>query len=115
MKRFLLAAALLVASTAAIADSGIRYAALGYCQLTSLGTAVLISTCSGGIPAGATTAVLRTEAQAIRWRDDGTAPQAGVGMPLLVADPPYFYTGPLAKLRVIESTSGAKLNITFYK
>jgi hypothetical protein len=55
MKRILLAALLLIASPA-IADVGIRYTPLGYCQLTSIDTAVLLSSCSG-FPATATRAV----------------------------------------------------------
>lgn len=110
MKRILLAVAMVLATTAAIADVGIRYAALGYQQITDLSAAVALT-----VPAGATTAVIRTEAQSVRWRDDGTNPTSSVGMLMLAADQPLYYTGPLIKIKFIETTSGAKLNVTYYK
>jgi hypothetical protein len=112
MKRILLAALLLIASPA-IADVGIRYTPLGYCQLTSIDTAVLLSSCSG-FPATATRAVFIPEAQAIRYRDDGTAPTTTVGQPVAVGVT-VDYTGALSKVQVISQTSGAKLNVLFYK
>ena len=115
MKRILLGIfALLLVSLPASADVGIRYTPLGYCQLTSLGSSTLVSSCSG-FPATATAALIRTEAQSVRWRDDGTAPTSSAGQLMLAADAPFLYTGAISKLRFIETTSGAKLNILFYK
>src|SRR6185312_7382433 len=55
----------------------------GVGQITGIaGAAVLLSSVSGGIPAGATTVVVVGEAAALRWKDDGVAPTATVGMPL---------------------------------
>lgn len=113
MKRILIAVALLLASTAAFADVGIRYTPLGYCQLTSIDTSTLLSSCSG-FPATATRAVMIPEAQAIRYRDDGTAPTSSAGFPVAVGVV-VDYTGALSKVRVISQTSGAKLNVLFYK
>jgi hypothetical protein len=48
---------------------------LGYCQLTSLSSATKLSSCNGGIPAGATMAVVRTEGANVRYRDDGGVPR----------------------------------------
>lgn len=111
MKKIIaLAAALLIVGTQAIADVGVRYAALGYQQITSLSAAAALT-----VPAGATTAVIRAEAQAVRWRDDGTDPTATVGMPVATTDTPLVYTGPLSKIRFIEQTSGAKLNVSYYR
>lgn len=87
---------------------------LGYCQLTSIDAATALSACSGGIPSGARLAYLIPEAQAIRYRDDGTSPTSGVGFPLAVGAS-VFYTGTLSKVSVISQTSGAKLNILFYR
>jgi hypothetical protein len=87
---------------------------VGYCQLTSIDTAALVSTCSGGIPAGASVVYLAAEAQAIRYRDDGTAPTATVGFPVAV-NAPFLYIGTLGKLQVISQVAGAKLNLLFYK
>jgi hypothetical protein len=88
---------------------------LGYCQLTSLGSSTLLSTCSGGIPTGANVVILKAEAQALRWRDDGTAPTSSAGMPIATADAPFVYVGQPSKLRFIEQTSGGKLNAAFYR
>lgn len=108
-KALLLAAALLAISTTAIADSGIRYAALGYQQITDLSAATALT-----VPTGATTAVIVAEAQAVRYRDDGTSPTASVGQPVAVGVS-VTYTGPLSKVKFIEQTSGAKLNVLYYK
>lgn len=93
---------------------GLPIVPLGYCQLTSIDTAALISTCSGGIPTGATLAWIEVEAQAVRFRDDGVAPSATVGFPVAVAGT-FLYGGTLIALRVISQTSGAKINILFYR
>jgi hypothetical protein len=88
--------------------------ALGYGQLTSLGSAVLLSTVTGGIPAGTQTVVLQAEAQNVRYRDDGTNPSATVGM-ILVSNTMYEFTiAQFARMAVIEATATAKLNISFY-
>lgn len=94
---------------------GITVVPLGYCQLTSIDAATLISTCAGGIPARANLAVIKTEAQAIRWRDDGTSPTASVGLPMAVADAPLYYSGTLPQVSVISQVAGAKLNVLFYR
>lgn len=111
-------AALLLTAAAAVAGPSSAIAQgvpLGYCQLTSLGAAVALTACSGGIPAGANAATVRAEAQALRFRDDSVDPTASVGMPLLVADPPLLYAGTLSNVRVIEQTSGGKLDVLFYR
>ncbi len=102
-------AGVLALSVSAVADVGVRYAALGYQQITSLSAATALT-----VPTGATTAVIVAEAQAVRYRDDGTDPSASVGMPMAVAFV-LTYTGPLSKIKFIEQTSGAKLNISYYK
>lgn len=113
MKKLFLAIALLLSTSAAVADVGIRYAPLGYCQLTSIDTSTLLSSCTG-FPTDATRAVFVPEAQAIRYRDDGTAPTTTVGQPVAVGVS-IEYTGALSKVRVIAQVSGAKLNVLFYK
>ncbi len=86
---------------------------IGYSQLTSLSasTALTIPTGkSGQLP---TYCVIIAETQAVRWRDDGTAPTASVGMPLATGQP-LTYDGDLTLIRFIEQTGSAKLNISFY-
>ena len=81
---------------------------LGYQQLTSLAASTALT-----VPLGATRAVVIATAQAVRWRDDGTAPTGTVGMPLAVNVEKTF-TGGLSALRFIEQTASAVLNITYY-
>nr|DAH84771.1 MAG TPA: hypothetical protein [Caudoviricetes sp.] len=86
------------------------YVPLGYQQISSLAASTPLT-----VPPGANFALIDCEAQAVRWRDDGTAPTAAIGMPMAVADAPLDYSGNLAALRFIEQTAGAKLNISYYR
>lgn len=80
----------------------------GYQQITDLDPAVGLT-----VPDGATIALIIPEAQAVRWRDDGTAPTATVGQPLAVGTELYYDVN-LAAILFFEQTSGAKLNVTYY-
>jgi hypothetical protein len=51
--------------------------ALGYQQITNLSAAVGLT-----VPQGATRALIAPLSKDIRWRDDGVAPTASVGMPV---------------------------------
>ena len=91
--------------------------ALGYQQITSLSSATSLTIPSKDPVTGQkiqpTLAVIIAETQGVRWRDDGTAPTATVGMPLAVGVP-LNYDGPLANIQFIEQTASAKLNISYY-
>ena len=117
MFRLLVCLALLaLGSAAARADEVVRNALLiplGYCQL-SVTTAVLVSTCSGGIPAGATMAYITPEGAAIRWRDDATAPTTTVGYPVAIGGQ-LVYQALLPTLQVIAQTGTSTVNIAFYR
>jgi hypothetical protein len=81
---------------------------LGYQQITSLSSAAGLTP-----PQGATLALIVPETQAIRWRDDGTNPTASVGMP--VAAGAYLsYDGDLNRIKFIEQTASAKINVSYY-
>lgn len=90
---------------------------LGYQQITSLSSAsgltVPVVDPSTGLTVKANFALITPEAQAVRWRDDGTAPTASVGMPL-AAGVTLQYDGDLSRIKFIEQTGGAKLNISYY-
>lgn len=90
---------------------------LGYQQISTLsssvGLTVPVADPSTGLSAKANFALITPEAQAVRWRDDGIAPTASVGMPL-AAGVTLQYDGDLTKIRFIEQTGGAKLNISYY-
>lgn len=88
----------------------------GYQQITSLSAATGLTvpvTDATGLSAKPTIAIITPEGQAVRWRDDATAPSATVGMPLAVGVT-LQYDGDLTKIRFIEQTAGAKLNISYY-
>jgi len=81
---------------------------LGYQQITSLSASTALT-----VPSGATLALIVPETQAVRWRDDGTAPSATVGMPLAVGVP-LMYDGNLQNIKFFEQTASAKLNVSYY-
>jgi hypothetical protein len=92
---------------------------LGYCQLSVTTTAVLLSTCSGGIPFGSTFALISNEGIAARWRDDGTAPTTSVGNIIGSGSPtsPTYvgFVTTLATLQFIAESGTAILDISFYR
>ena len=81
---------------------------LGYQQITSLSSSTALT-----VPTGATMALIVPETQNVRWRDDGVAPTASVGM-LVVANSSMSYDGDLQKIRFIAATAGAVLNVSYY-
>jgi hypothetical protein len=89
---------------------------LGYQQITSLSSSTgltLPQTDAFGNAVKPLLAVITPETQAVRYRDDGIAPTATVGFPLAVGQV-LSYDGDLTKLRFIEQTGSAKLNINYY-
>jgi len=90
---------------------------LGYCQLSAgaLSSATGLASCSGGIPAGATMVVLQAETANVRYRDDGIAPTALVGLILISGQSPMLYTGTLSKLKFIAESGSPLLDVAFYR
>ena len=89
---------------------------LGYQQITTISssTALTVPTNdSNGSLQKPVLAIIVAETQAVRWRDDGTAPSATVGMPLAVGVS-FIYDGDLTKIRFFEQAGGAKLNVSYY-
>jgi len=82
---------------------------LGFEQITSLGSAVGFASA----PPRARLAFIQAESQNVRWRDDGTNPTASVGT-LITTESILSYTGNMSKIKFIEVTAGAKLNISYY-
>lgn len=87
---------------------GLYFAPLGYVQITNLTSAVGLSA-----PAGAVIAEIVVEAQGIRYRDDGTAPTASIGMPVAAGNS-FQYAGDFTAIQFIQQTSGAILNVSYY-
>ena len=89
---------------------------MGYQQITSLSSATGLTVpprTPNGLNQKPTFALIVAEGQSVRWRDDGTAPTASVGMPLVVGVP-LQYDRSLDKILFIEQVAGAKLNISYY-
>ena len=109
----MLAAAAMLCSTAAMADSGIRRVPCGYLQVTvTTVQSLTIPTACGSNPS---LAVIKAETQALRYRDDGTAPTATVGQPIAVTDAPIAYEGTISALQFIAQVSGGIVDVLFYK
>ncbi len=82
---------------------------LGYQQLTGISAATSLT-----VPATATYAVVVAETSDSRWRDDGTAPTASVGMPIFAGEQVTF-SGDLSALQFIQINAGAIINVSYYK
>ncbi|MDB5280874.1 MAG: hypothetical protein JWR61_5829 [Ferruginibacter sp.] len=87
-----------------------RLVPLGYQQIGTLTGATGLT-----VPSGATLAIISAEGTAVRWRDDGVAPTAAIGVPMAITDSPLQYSGTLAALKFIEQTASAKLNVAYYR
>lgn len=83
----------------------------GYQQLT-----VSTSSTALTVPAGSRVCyIVAAATNGVNWRDDGTAPTAGVGMPFAGGASSWFYGDP-TKLRFIRSGGAdAVLNISYYR
>ena len=92
-----------------------RVKPLGYCQLTTLNVSTQLTACTGGIPAGASTAAVIVETQAVRYRSDGVAPTATSGMPVAGGTVSVFTMTDLSVLRFIQQSASSTLNIEFFQ
>ena len=90
---------------------GARAVELGFVQLTSFSSAAGL----GSIPTGAVWALIEVEGQPVRWRADGTNPTVTVGHLLNPGDTLPYNGSDLTKWKAIETSSGAKLNVSFYR
>lgn len=89
---------------------------MGYQQITSLSASTKLTVPQrdlNGLVGTPRIAIITPESQAVRWRDDNTAPTASVGMPLAVGVT-LQYDGDLSQIKFIQQTASAILNITYY-
>lgn len=100
-------AALVAGALPIVARGGLT--ALGYQQITGLSSSTAMT-----VPSGATIAVVQAEGADVRWRDDGTAPTASVGMSL-PAGAERIFDASLAAVRLIQTASGAVVNVSYYQ
>jgi hypothetical protein len=110
-------AALAASVCSALPQAGLRQVPAGFCALSSMSAATLLSSCSGGIPSGTTYAVICAYAQGVVWRDDGVAPTStpGTGGQGIAASQCIPYNGTFAAIQFIQQTSGALLGVSFYR
>lgn len=83
---------------------------LGYQQITSLSGIQMLT-----VPPGALAALISVEIAGVRYRDDGTNPTASVGMPMNPTGSPLLYSGSLSLIAFTQMSSGAVLNVLYYK
>lgn len=90
---------------------------MGYQQISTLSSAQSLTVPEinpvTGLKVMPTIALITPETNGVRWRDDGVAPTASVGMPL-AAGVSLQYDGDLKKIQFIEQTASAKINISYY-
>ena len=89
---------------------------IGYQQITSLSSAQSLTVPARdktGLNQKPTFALITSETQGVRWRDDGTAPTASIGMPL-AAGVTLQYAGNLKGVKFINNGGTAELNISYY-
>lgn len=65
-------------------------------------------------PAGATIAQISVETAGVRYRDDGIAPTATVGMPV-AAGTSFQYAGPLTAIQFIAQSGSPTIDVLYYK
>lgn len=92
--------------------------ALGYFQAAAGGVdaATQISSIVGAtvMAKGPVLLIIQPAAQAVRFRDDGTAPTAAIGYPLAVGAELRYTARNMSALQVIAQTAGAVLNVWVY-
>lgn len=88
----------------------------GYQQITSLSSATGLTVPSvdkNGLAGKPVVAFIKCATQPVRWRDDDVAPTTTVGWPLAVGET-LEYDGDLTKIKFIETTASAALDIVYY-
>ncbi len=121
MRRLLVLLALLLMPSAAFpqgASGPYAFHNIGYCQMTSLATAksVVTANCTTGLaPTQAANVIVQVcvETQAVRYRSDGTAPTASVGIPV-PAGTCFQWSGDLRALQFIQVAASATVDLEFF-
>ena len=94
------------------ADVGLTWIPLGYQQISAPAAATPLT-----VPAGARMALITVSGQSVRWRDDGTAPTAAIGvlLPVTTSGLPFQYSGTLTAFQVIQTAASATVDVAYYR
>lgn len=89
---------------------------LGYFQPAAVDAATTLVSIIGAANAakGVVLVLVTPQTQAIRWRDDGTAPTAAVGYPLAVGAELRYTGRGISNLQFISQVAGAIVNVVIY-
>lgn len=60
-------------------------------------------------------ALIRCSTAAVNWRDDGVAPTATVGFPMLTTDMPLEYAGNIGGIQFIAQSGLPTLQVSYYQ
>lgn len=82
---------------------------VGFQQITSLSSATALT-----VPTGARAAVVYVESQSVRYREDGTSPTTTVGL-VIAAGGTQTFGANIGSVKFIETTTSAKINVSYYK
>jgi hypothetical protein len=85
------------------------YTPLGYEQIINPSAATNLT-----VPNAARIIQICVETNSVRYRDDGTAPTASVGMPAAPGTC-WQYSGDLVNIQFIQQTSPSTLDVSYYR
>lgn len=81
---------------------------LGFQQITVSGATGLT------VPAKAQVVIISVDTANVRWRDDGVAPTAAIGIQIAAAAAPYEYWGNLSAIQFFAVSGSPVLNVSYY-
>lgn len=90
---------------------------MGYRQHTVSTSAIGLADITGGIPDGATYAIIVVETNAIRWRDDGEDATATVGMLQSASSNNQFEVASseaIRNLSIIRDSADSVISVVYY-
>lgn len=92
------------------------YQSAGATQFITAGTLAAATPLT--VPNGASIAEICVETAGVRYRDDGVAPTASVGIPIVgtsTAPACFAYAGPLSAIQFIAISGSPTMDVAFYK
>lgn len=95
-------------------QTGIADKSLGYVQLLAAAVDAGVLLSAAPIPDGTAYALIRPEAQAIRYRDDNIMPTTTVGYPIPAGEAFFVTVQQLPQVKLISQVAGAIVNVLFY-